>query len=120
MIELWVKPSALRKGHDPDHPKLEDIRGTDELARLADRVVLETAHAAWVMKDRDNENIGPSRPLRHSPEWPQRYRRIVYYFYVGLGLETWALEPEIDVRDRDIFRAMEKSLFRCRPEENKG
>jgi hypothetical protein len=39
MITLWVKPGGLRK-HEGD-PKLTDIKVTNRLAQLADRVILQ-------------------------------------------------------------------------------
>jgi hypothetical protein len=53
MIELWVRPTGLRRGHDPSNPQLTDIVGTPSLASMAHRVVLETEEAAFVRKGED-------------------------------------------------------------------
>lgn len=56
MIELWVRHTGLRLSHDPDDPKMTDIRKTDRLAQIADRVILQTKNAAFVRKDSEGSS----------------------------------------------------------------
>ena len=51
MIELWIKPSGLRRGHDPKSPKQYDVRFTPELLSIPHRTILES-EAVVLVKDR--------------------------------------------------------------------
>ena len=69
MIELWVVPAGLREGHDPDHADAHDVLAPDSVIREADRVMIQTKHCVWIVKDRDGfEPSGPQGP----------YVRVVY------------------------------------------
>ena len=61
MLTLWVTPIGLRRGTDPDDPQLTDIRMTSKLAELADSVILQTRHAAFIRKDRIDKDFAPRR-----------------------------------------------------------
>jgi hypothetical protein len=64
MIELWVKPEGLRRGHDPIHPTINDISVTGQLAQLADRVILQTKHVAVIVKGGAQSPEDPRYPMR--------------------------------------------------------
>lgn len=75
MITLWVKPDGLRK-HEGD-PKLTDIKVTNRLAQLADRVILQGEQHNHLVKDpmwgkSDLATVGPGPEIyanHHAKHW---------------------------------------------------
>lgn len=88
MIELWVKPEGLRRGHDPDHPTINDISVTGQLAQLADRVIIQTKSSAFIVKPGSPEG----RPLR--------------VIFNGTSLDPAPIDP----RDLACLEAMREAL----------
>lgn len=108
MIELWVKSEGLRRGHDPGHPLITDISAPQEMVFMADRVVIETTSAAWVVKDRDDTDVGMLEPwqLGLKPT-PRGYTRVSFD-------PTRAAPLQIEISDKDMarFDDMRDAMFR--------
>lgn len=69
MIELWVRPSGLRRGYDPNRPELTDIVSTPELIRLADRIILCSSNGRKFVRKGDGmkQNFPYWTPVEFNP-----------------------------------------------------